>query len=436
MWFKSLLVLVCTVSLFFGATYLMPPLPKPLPSTTPVLAPPVADVTPSLPLETIVSSAQPALPSSDPNLLNSDTPTKRFGTWLTQLGVDINPQVLDIMESILNYADAKQIEHNHILTLIDYSLPANQKRLWVLDLDAHQVLFHTYVSHGIKSGSLETRFFSNRFDSKASSIGVYRTNKTYYGRHGLSLKLDGLDTGFNDNAESRAIVMHGGWYVEENFIKKYGRAGRSWGCPAVPKQFTDHIINTIKDKSLFVIYYPSTEWLVKSRFLKLEPNEILIKSDPQVSNTQIVQTETREDVLLAHISKKHKYQETEAILAMPADHYAELFQSTVPLERMLRRQVDGQEYIALSKTEFDRMLSVYPQNNSTFQDVYFIMPEIKMSRGYYATEMHKMDFGAITSVQPSNTLIPANSLSYTVQFADHASIPIKTTHRFIRWLGL
>lgn len=435
MWFKSILVLVYIISLFFGATYIILPLPKPSPTTL-VRPPHVAEAKPSLPLETIANSVEPSLPSTAPNLPSSDMSTKHFGAWLTLLDVDINPQALDIMESILNYADAKQIEHNHILTLIDYSLPANQKRLWVFDLDAHQLLFHTYVSHGIKSGSLETRFFSNRFDSKASSIGVYRTNKTYYGRHGLSLKLDGLDTGFNDNAEARAIVIHGGWYVEENFIKKYGRAGRSWGCPAVPKQFTDHIINTIKDKSLFVVYYPSTEWLVKSRFLKLEPNEILIKSDPPVSNTQVVQPETREDVLLAQIRKKHKYQETEAIVAMPADHYVEIFQSTVPLERMLRRQVDGQEYIALSKTEFDRMLSIYPQNSSTFQDVYFIMPEIKMSHGYYATEMHKMDFGAITSIQPSNTLIPTSSLSYTVQFANHTSIPLKTTHRFIRWLGL
>lgn len=363
----------------------------------------------------------------------SSTPPQ-LGAWLYQQGIDLHPQALNTIESILNYANTHQIEHNHILTFIDYSLPANQKRLWIFDLSTQKLLFHTYVSHGLKSGSLESNFFSNRFDSKASSIGVYRTNKTYFGRHGLSLKLDGLDKGFNDNADSRTIVMHGGWYVEESFIKKYGRSGRSWGCPAIPNQLTSSIINTIKDKSLFIVYYPSIEWFAKSRFLQFDINTLLTTPIPvQLLNSDSGQ---REDILLTQIKTKGKSQESEAIVAMPADKYVQTFRPNAPLERMLRRQIDNQEYIALSKQEFDHLLVLYPQNNQAFQDIYFIFPEIKMIRGYYATEMHKMNLGTITAVQLNNTLVPTESSYYTVQFSQHAALTLKTSHRFIRWLGL
>lgn len=375
--------------------------------------------------------------NTPPPITTTNKPHQHFGAWLYQQGYDINPQALDTIESIITYADTHQIEHNHILTFIDYSIPANQKRLWIFDLEAHNVLFHTYVSHGLKSGTLESQFFSNRFDSKASSIGVYRTNKTYYGRHGLSLKLDGLDKGFNDNADTRTIVMHGGWYVEEDFVKKYGRAGRSWGCPAIPDQLTTSIINTIKEKSLFIIYYPNIEWFAKSRFLEFDVNDFLvITANYYHTNPSAVAAEKREDILLASLRKNKNSQETEAILTMPADKYALFFQTKVPLERMLRRQIENQEYIALSKTEFDHLLELYPQNKNGFQDVYFILPEIKMSRGYYATEMRIMNFGAITAVQSSNPLIPSDSSYYTVQFTDHTALSLKTSHKFIRWLGL
>lgn len=383
--------------------------------------------------DTLAPAPQPNTP---PAIATTHKPHQHFGAWLYQQGYDINPQALDTIESIITYADTHQIEHNHILTFIDYSIPADQKRLWIFDLEAHNVLFHTYVSHGLKSGTLASQFFSNRFDSKASSIGVYRTNKTYYGRHGLSLKLDGLDRGFNDNADPRAIVMHGGWYVEETFIQKYGRAGRSWGCPAVPDQLTTDIINTIKDKSLFVIYYPSPEWLVKSRFLKHESDEALLKPTEQPKSITAIETEKREDVLLAQIQKKHKYQETEAILAMPAERYSSLFQNKVPLERMIRRQIEDQEYIALSKTEFDQLLNTYPRNSTTFQEICFILPEIKMIRGYYVTEMHKMNFGSITDVDLNNPTPKREGRDYTVHFSKHPALALKSTHRFIRWLGL
>ncbi|PJD92872.1 MAG: hypothetical protein CK424_04685 [Legionella sp.] len=359
---------------------------------------------------------------------------KRIGTWLYQNGFDLNPQVIATLETILEYADTNQIEHNQMITLIDYSIPANQKRLWVLDLNTQQVLFHTYVSHGIKSGTLKTNFFSNRFDSKASSIGVYRTDKPYYGRHGLSLKLNGLDQGFNDNAESRAIVMHGGWYVEESFIQKYGRAGRSWGCPAVPDELITPIINSIKDKTLVVVYYPNEDWFKKSKFLKHDGHDVLIQTDNHPVSV-LQESEAPEDVLLAQLQKKNKYHETEAILVMPADRYSILFHTNAPLKRMLRRQIEQQEYIALSKNEFDQLLAQNQQNPDILQDISFVVPQIIMTRGYYATEMNKIQLGKILTVQPQSHLASAVDV-YTIHFDNQSSVQIKTSHRFIRWLGL
>lgn len=365
--------------------------------------------------------------------------TQLLTAWFQQPNFQLNPHVIPIIISILHYANTNNIEHSHIITFIDYALPANQKRLWVFDLNTQQLLFHTYVSHGLKSGALDTRYFSNQFDSKASSIGVYRTEKPYYGRHGISLKLDGLDAGFNNNAESRAIVMHGGWYVEEGFIKKYGRAGRSWGCPAVPDEIIKPIINQIKDKSLFIVYYPNQNWLLKSKFLKGDNTSALTKPALDQSFIQPIHIpELREDILLAQLEKKNKYHETEAILVMPSAHYESLFQTKSPLNRMLRRQIEGQEYIALSTTEFNQLLAsnstLPPMLVNQFQDIYFVVPEIVMSHGYYATEMRKMPLGKISNVH--HHADASHTDHYTVELDDHQLLSVKASHRFIRWLGL
>src|SRR3990167_1660194 len=127
----------------------------------------------------------------------------------------LNTNKIEVIMRALKCANKNDIKHNPILTLIDYSLPSNKKRLWVFDLSENKLLFHTYISHGINSGTLLSTYFSNKFNSKASSIGVFNTEKAYRGRHGTSLKLYGLDQKFNDNAYNRFIVMHGAWYVEK-----------------------------------------------------------------------------------------------------------------------------------------------------------------------------------------------------------------------------
>jgi L,D-transpeptidase catalytic domain len=360
----------------------------------------------------------------------------------------LNREVISKVTTTLQCAKEYNIEHNNILTIIDYSLPSSEKRLWVVDLKEKKLLFHTYVSHGLKSGTLQTTYFSNKHNSKASSVGVYTTEKTYYGRDGLSLRLDGLDKGFNDNASSRAVVIHGGWYVEEDFIKKYGRAGRSWGCPALPLELTKPIINTIKDKSLLVIYYPNDNWFAKSKFLhcanirateqSLDKQQTqLTPALPQEENNQ------REEILFADIKKNNKREENDPIVTMTADSYERIFHNKVPVTRMLRRQINNTEYVALSNTEIKNLVSnsnnLLPQNNQNdLNEIYFVIPNIVMQRGYYLTQMKIVSLGKIKEIKlvtaPSKKF--AQTDSYVVQFENNSSINLRPTSQFIRWVGL
>jgi hypothetical protein len=144
-----------------------------------------------------------------------------------------------------------------VLTLIDFSLSSNTKRLWVIDLATNTILFNSLVAHGRNTGEEFANSFSNVAESFKSSLGFYATGEIYNGKHGRSLKLDGLEKGINDNARNRGIVMHAADYVSTFFIKTHNRLGRSQGCPALPVEFTKEIINKIKDKSCLYIYYPT-----------------------------------------------------------------------------------------------------------------------------------------------------------------------------------
>jgi hypothetical protein len=141
--------------------------------------------------------------------------------------------------------DAEQ----HHLTVIDFDLPSTEKRLWVLDLDNDKIVYHTLVAHGHNSGENEATTFSNTDQSNMSSLGFYVTGHEYEGKHGHSLRLQGLDEGFNTNAAARSVVMHGADYVSESFIKQNGRLGRSLGCPALPLDQYAQIIDTVKGGS-------------------------------------------------------------------------------------------------------------------------------------------------------------------------------------------
>lgn len=153
----------------------------------------------------------------------------------------------------------KGIIKKDILTLVDFSLSSNTKRLWIIDMATNTVLYNSLVAHGRNTGEEFANAFSNANSSFKSSLGFYATGEVYQGKHGLSLRLDGLEKGLNDNARSRAVVVHGADYVSENFIKSQGRLGRSQGCPALPVGITKEVINVIKDKSCLFIYHPSMD---------------------------------------------------------------------------------------------------------------------------------------------------------------------------------
>ncbi len=159
-----------------------------------------------------------------------------------------------------------------ILTIIDFSLPSTEKRMWIIDLKSKSILFNDYVAHGRNSGEDEVVAFSNLSGSYMSSIGFYITAETYQGKHGLSLRLEGMDDEYNSNARNRAIVMHGADYVSQDFIKQYGRLGRSLGCPSVSMEIHEAVIETIKEGSALFIYYPDTDFPKKSQVLNTTYN--------------------------------------------------------------------------------------------------------------------------------------------------------------------
>jgi hypothetical protein len=153
------------------------------------------------------------------------------------------------------------------LTVIDFSRPSTVERMWVYDLATRELLFKEFVSHGRGSGRTDATMFSNVPESNQSSLGLYRTAETYIGKHGYSLRLDGLERGINDRARERAIVMHGAEYVNAAAAKAQGYLGRSLGCPAVRPEVTRELIEAVKDGGLLFAYYPDPAWLSESAYL-------------------------------------------------------------------------------------------------------------------------------------------------------------------------
>lgn len=153
------------------------------------------------------------------------------------------------------------------LTVIDFSQPSTSKRLWVYDLRSRELLFNDFVSHGRNSGENIATSFSNEPESNMSSIGLFRAGESYSGKHGYSLRLDGLEPGFNDRARARAIVIHGAEYVDGALAASQGRLGRSLGCPAVRPELARPLIDAVKDGGFVFAYYPDPGWLHASTYL-------------------------------------------------------------------------------------------------------------------------------------------------------------------------
>jgi hypothetical protein len=165
-------------------------------------------------------------------------------------------------------AEKGLLKRRDLLTVIDYSLPSTQPRLFVFDLDTKRLLFRELVAHGKNSGGNVANFFSNSPGSLATSLGLFVTADTYVGSNGYSLRLKGLEEGINDMAMDRAIVMHGAPYVSRAAIRALGRLGRSWGCPAVRSEVARKIIDTVRGGSAVFAYYPDKNWLSSSTFVR------------------------------------------------------------------------------------------------------------------------------------------------------------------------
>ena len=180
-----------------------------------------------------------------------------------------NIPALSVLElAFEGYEKLEKELKNPVVTLIDFSLPSTEKRLWIIDLKQQEILLNTVVSHGRNSGMLMAEKFSNRPESYQSSLGFYKTAETYHGKHGYSLRLDGLEKGFNDQARNRAIVLHGADYAREEVAKMSGRLGRSLGCPAVPTELSKVVIDLIKNGSLLFIFGQDSNYLNKLPLLR------------------------------------------------------------------------------------------------------------------------------------------------------------------------
>jgi hypothetical protein len=212
--------------------------------------------------------AAPAAPAAGARAAAAAAPVLHRSGWTEFRDESVNLEALDLgLRAAACAQRAGLVENPQTLTLIDYSRRSAERRLWVLDLHSGQVLHRELVAHGQGTGGDLATVFSNDPDSHQSSLGLFVTADTYVGRNGYSLRLDGLDAGFNDRARERAIVMHGAPYVSDAFVRAQGRLGRSWGCPALGDAVARSVIDRIKGGNLVFAYYPDQAWLNGSRLL-------------------------------------------------------------------------------------------------------------------------------------------------------------------------
>lgn len=193
---------------------------------------------------------------------------------LTRQAPMLDKQVLTHAVAAMQCAVSNGAAPARRLAVIDFSLPSSERRLWIFDLKRRRLLLQDYVAHGNKSGeNLATRF-SNTLGSHQSSIGLFRTAESYNGKHGYSLRMDGLEPGVNDRARERAIVIHPADYVNPAWIRTQGRIGRSQGCPAVRPEVARMVVDSLKGGQFMFSWYPDQKWLQSSPYLNCEPARV------------------------------------------------------------------------------------------------------------------------------------------------------------------
>ena len=202
--------------------------------------------------------------TSNPLLLNS----------LSHAAPELNPQALKSALSAMQCAVNNGAERAQHLAVIDYSQPSTARRLWIFDLNKKKLVLRDLVAHGQKSGENFATQFSNSEGSFQSSLGLFRTQESYNGSHGYSLRMDGLEPGINDLARERAIVIHAADYVNPLWSERQGRIGRSLGCPAVRPQVARKVVDKLKDGQFMFAWYPDQRWLKSSAFLNCQPRVV------------------------------------------------------------------------------------------------------------------------------------------------------------------
>ena len=213
--------------------------------------------------------ARPVVPAATPTVAEAPVAMPMPPTMLDRirrLAPALDPGVLALaLEARACALRNGEVDDDAKLAVIDYSRPSTEKRLWVFDVARAALLFNEHVAHGSGTGENIATRFSNDDGSHATSLGLFRTAETYQGGNGYSLRMDGLDPGFNDHARSRAIVMHGAWYVNPDLIRTQGRLGRSQGCPALREQVAKVVIDTLKQRQLLFAYADDAEFLQRGR---------------------------------------------------------------------------------------------------------------------------------------------------------------------------
>nr|WP_275300736.1 murein L,D-transpeptidase catalytic domain family protein [Pseudomonas sp. AF32] len=193
---------------------------------------------------------------------------------LAHAAPELNPQALKSALSAMQCAVANGARQARHLAVIDYSQPSTARRLWIFDLRQKKLVLRDLVAHGQKSGENFATQFSNRLGSYQSSLGLFRTQESYQGAHGYSLRMDGLEPGFNDQARDRAIVIHAADYVNPLWSLRQGRIGRSQGCPAVRPQVARQVIDKLKGGQFMFSWYPDPGWLKRSAYLNCQPQQV------------------------------------------------------------------------------------------------------------------------------------------------------------------
>ncbi|MCK0132455.1 murein L,D-transpeptidase catalytic domain family protein [Flavobacteriaceae bacterium F08102] len=204
-------------------------------------------------------------------------PSKSFISFSVDFYKKLDDKSLDFdafkfaLKGFVKLQTENNLNNSKYLTIIDMSLSSNEERFFLINMDTQQIVYKSLVAHGQNSGGEYAHKFSNRINSHQSSIGFYKTAETYFGKHGLSMRLDGLEY-TNSNARARAVVIHQADYVGKDYIEKNGRLGRSYGCPSLPEKDYKEIIARIKNGSCLFIYYPEDHYLANSTFLNAELN--------------------------------------------------------------------------------------------------------------------------------------------------------------------